>query len=156
MKIEEFKEEIDSIGFYNDKDLRVEESQFEYVIKDGSIFLATVSKLTTYLIDENYVGFMELTEGLRRDLLDAMYKFASTPLDEREDEKKYYLKHRFLENGNCRYLNYDKEFQELYLNDRAQFGEIQTQFTQKEIDEIKERYDTTLDDFEQIEVAEWQ
>lgn len=76
-------------------------------------------------------------------------------IEEREKEKKYYLKHKFLEYGNCKYLNYDKELQELYLNDRAQFGDIQTQFTQTEIDEIKERYDTTLDDFEQIEVEEW-
>lgn len=87
-------------------------------------------------------------------VIKAAVELAETPPEEREKEKKYYLKHRFLENGNCRYLNYDKEFQELYLNDRAQFGEIQTQFTQEEIDEIKEKYDTTLGDFEIIEVEE--
>lgn len=152
MKIEEFKEIIDTIGFYEKLNLEVEEGDFDFLIKLNHKTCATVSKSTLYCIDTYYKYFEELSDNVRANLLDVMNKLAETPLEEREKEKKYYLKHRFLENGNCRYLNYDKEFQELYLNDRAQFGEIQTQFTQKEIDEIKERYDTTLDDFEQIEV----
>ena len=72
---------------------------------------------------------------------------------ERESEKKKYLRHRFLEANLFNYLNLDYGFQELSLNSKSQIHR-QTQFTQKEIDEIKEKYDTDLKDFEIIEVEE--
>ncbi|MFR7350494.1 hypothetical protein [Peptoniphilus sp.] len=71
---------------------------------------------------------------------------------ERENGKKYYLRHRFLEADFCNYLNRHYKFKELYLNDKSQLAGMQTQFTQKEINEIKKRYNTDLKDFEQIEV----
>lgn len=74
---------------------------------------------------------------------------------ERENEKKYYLRHRFLEVDFFNYLNRDYGFPELYLNSKAQIAGKQTQFTQEEIEDIKEKYKTTLDDFEQIEVEKW-
>lgn len=67
---------------------------------------------------------------------------------------KYYLRHRFLEAGFFNYLNRDYRFPELFLNSEAQIHK-QTQFTQKEINEIKEKYHTDLKDFEIIEVEEW-
>lgn len=84
----------------------------------------------------------------------AAMNYAKTAPEERGEEKKYYLKHRFLENEKCSYLNYDHNFQELNLNDRTQSKEIQTKFTQREIDEIKESYDTDLKDFAIIEVED--
>ena len=74
---------------------------------------------------------------------------------EREEEKKYYLRHRFLEVDFFNYVNRDYGFPELYLNSKAQIAGKQTQFTQEEIDEIKKRYNTDLKDFEQIEVEYW-
>lgn len=71
----------------------------------------------------------------------------------REEEKKYYLRHRFLEAHFFNYLNLNYGFQELFLSSKSQIGK-QTQFTQKEIDEIKEKYHTDLKDFEIIEVEE--
>lgn len=88
------------------------------------------------------------------EILTSAIAYAETPLDERQEEKKYYLKHRFLEHHNYSYLNYDQKLQKLYLNDKVRIDYVQTQFTQKEIDEIKEKYDTTLDDFKIIEVEE--
>ena len=67
---------------------------------------------------------------------------------------KYYLRHRFLEVDFFNYLNRDWGFPELYLNSKSQVGGKQTQFTQAEIEEIKEKYETDLKDFEQIEVKE--
>ena len=73
---------------------------------------------------------------------------------ERENEKKYHLRHRFLEVDFFNYLNRDYGFPELFLNSKSQIHK-QTQFTQKEIDEIKEKYNTDLKDFEIIEVEKW-
>lgn len=88
------------------------------------------------------------------EVIKAAMELAETPPDERQEEKKYYLKHRFLGHRNYSYLNYDQKLQKLYLNDKVRIDYVQTQFTQEEIDEIKEKYKTTLDDFEQIEVEE--
>lgn len=155
MKIEEFKNEIDSIGFYNDRNLEVAEDDYSFNIKDDGRIIATVNKLKRYTMDTTYAGFEKLTEGLRRDLLDAMYKFASTSLDEREEEKKYYLRHKFLSSSNrIRFLNRELVIGNWFLAEKNYFDGYQTHFTQKEIDEIKEKYDTTLDDFELIEVED--
>lgn len=89
------------------------------------------------------------------DMLHAAMQYASTSLENRQPEKKYYLKHRFLsEEGGRNYLNYDHSLRELNLSDIGQSKSIQTQFTETEIDEIEEKYDTDLQDFEIIEVEE--
>lgn len=89
-------------------------------------------------------------------VIKAAFKLAETPIKEREEEKKYYLKHSFM----CgfekdTFLNVDDLNRAVYLGSNVQSSSIQTQFTQAEIEDIKEKYKTTLDDFEQIEVEEW-
>lgn len=76
-------------------------------------------------------------------------------IDEREPEKKYYLKHKFLSDycGGS-FLNQYLEIDDWILDNKAHSSSCKTQFTQAEIDRIKENYNTTLDDFEQIEVEE--
>lgn len=112
MKISEFKQAIDSIGFYNNMDLKVTEDSFDFCIEHGTRTLATVSKVKTCLIDMGYVGFGELTEALRQDLLDVMYKFASTPIPEREEEKRYIipLPHLVTTDGEQQYLTHNGGF----------------------------------------------
>ena len=70
MRISEFKEAIDSIGFYNEMDLTVTEDDSGFCIQDGSILLAFVSKSTTGMVGTNYQYFKELEERLRQDLFD--------------------------------------------------------------------------------------
>lgn len=52
------------------------------------------------------------------------------------------------------FLNVDDLNRAVYLGNNAQSSSIQTQFTQEEIDEIKEKCHTDLKDFEIIEVEE--
>ena len=112
MKIEEFKEEIDSIGFYNDKDLKVTEDHFDFCVQNGSTMLATVSKSTTGIIDTNYQWFAETEEGLRKDLFDVIYKFASTSIPEREEQKRYIipLPNLVTTDGEQQYLTHNGSF----------------------------------------------
>lgn len=154
MKIKQFKECIKRIADIHGVDLVFTENEFNFYIVSGPKQYATVSKSEPYLMNTGYPVFKELEENLRGDLLEVLYKLADTPISERQEEKKYYLKHRFLEDGNCSYLNYDQDFKELYLNDRSQFREMKTQFTQEEIDRMKVKYDTDLKDFEIIAVDE--
>ncbi|WP_277220693.1 hypothetical protein [Peptoniphilus vaginalis] len=89
------------------------------------------------------------------EFLTSALAYAETPLEERQEENKYYLKHRFLSDGcgEC-FLNYDLVSDDWRLNNKTPSIGYKTQFTQEEIDEIKGKYKTTLDDFEQIEVEE--
>ena len=109
-------------------------------------------------ISETEIGVIDICMSLLFPwdfkIVKAAMDYAETPLDERQEEKRYYLRHKFLEIADCNYLNYDHSLRELNLSDMGQPKSIQTQFTQAEIDEIKEKYDTDLKDFEIIEVTE--
>ncbi|WP_277220691.1 hypothetical protein [Peptoniphilus vaginalis] len=154
MKIEEFKEIIDTIGFYKKLNLEVEEDDFDFLIKLNHKTCATVSKSTLYCIDTYYKNFEELSDNVRANLLDVMNKLAETPPEERKDEKKYYLRHKLLYGGSINYLNLDNSTKWWKLNNKSQNDYTQTQFTQEEIDGIKKGYDVDLKDFEIIEVED--
>lgn len=112
MRISEFKEAIDSIGFYNEMDLTVIEDDSGFCIQDGSILLAFVSKSTTGMVGTHYQYFKELEERLRQDLFDVICKFASTPIPEREDKKRYIvpLPHLVTTDGEQQYLTHKNGF----------------------------------------------
>lgn len=89
------------------------------------------------------------------NMIKASVKFVETPIDERGEEKKYYLKHRWLRClGGCALLHESTKFHTFVL--MGGFGEVpkdyKMKFTQKEIDEIKEKYNTDLSDFVMVEV----
>ena len=153
MRIRQFKDKVGDIAFQHNVDLEVTEDEFDFCIECGARTVATVSKSRRYLIDTGYVGFGELLEKLRQDLLDVLYELASTPLNERKDVKRYMLKHRFLGSTFMNYLTYHANNGRLTLSMDTSSGLKQTQFTQEEIEEIKKKYSTDLSDFKQIEVT---
>lgn len=116
MKTKEFKKTIESIGLYYDKYLRVEEGSYvlyiEIQIEGEFKIIATVNKSTNYLIGINYQCFSEMEERLRQSLLDAIYKFTSTPPDERQEEKRYIipLPNLTTSNGEQLYLTHQGNF----------------------------------------------
>ena len=88
------------------------------------------------------------------NMIKASVKFAETPLDEREEEKKYYLRHKWIK-GTCdNYLNFYKSRTGYVINDKTETNTCKTQFTRKEIDEIKKKHNTDLSDFYEDEVEE--
>lgn len=153
MKYKEFKDKINKIANDYNLNLEVTRDMNNIYVKVGDLLCATVSTVKRFFMSID-PGALYFNVEARQEIFEALYELSKTPIEERQDVKKYYLKHRFLEDGSRSYLNSDYRFQELYLNGSDQFEEIQTQFTQEEIDEIKEKYKTTLDDFEQIEVED--
>ncbi len=152
MKIKEFKKEITDIGAKYNLDLEVTEDEYDFCIKSGTTPLASISKSTTYLVIAGYAGYGKLEERLRRDLLNVMYKLASTPIDEREPEKKYYISSKLTPNDDGRFLfkDYDN-IDSLVWGDRRCDNNT---FTQDEINYIKKKFDTNLNDFNVEEVEE--
>jgi len=90
-------------------------------------------------------------------LFDLLIEYAKTPIDKREEEKKFYLKHRWLKSGGL-YMyvkHHTKPYGEEYELVSCTYGEINDmQYTIKEIEEIEEKFDTDLKDFELVEVEE--
>lgn len=89
-------------------------------------------------------------------VIKAAIKLAETPTGERIPEEKFYLKHRWMKYaGNKdteKYYNLNTATNLPYLGSKVQDEENQTEFTKKEIEEIKKKYKTSLEDYELVEV----
>lgn len=75
----------------------------------------------------------------------------------KEQEQKYYIAHRWINTDGFGFINWDKENNCMGLSNTLYSGDYdnyQTQFTLLEIEELKEKYNTTLEDFEIIPVKE--
>lgn len=87
-------------------------------------------------------------------VIKAAIKLAETPTGERIPEEKFYLKHRWMKYaGNKdveKYYNLHIETKLPYLGSKVQDESNKTEFTKKEIEEIKKKYKTSLEDFELV------
>lgn len=116
--------------------------------------IASINLDEKFNIDTDYVAFRnDLTEYEKERVYVLLTKLAETEPQDREEEKKFYLKHKWLV-GYCNYLNFYIPNNNYKLNDKSSMKDFKTQFTQAEIDEIKERFNTNLDDFEQVPVED--
>lgn len=93
--------------------------------------------------------------------LDELYKlcfeYANTPVMDRNEEKKFLIKHKYLvSKANCQVNLAKNKEKNVYrvINCKVDNLVYQVQFTKKEIEEIKEKLDTDLKDFELVEVKE--
>ena len=104
-----------------------------------------------------YSEFSEcLSEELQEKLYSLIDEYARTPLDEREEQERFYLQFTtMINNGAAIFLNYNTTNDSLGLSTRDQTLRYQAEFTQKEIDDIKEKFGVTLSDFRQIPVDEY-
>lgn len=71
-----------------------------------------------------------------------MAELAMTPLDERAEEKKYYVK---IFSGKLGYLNINIFSNEVTTESKIEMSSIKTKFTLKEIEQLKQREDIALD-----------
>lgn len=127
------------------------------VVKDEYGYnLAYVNKTTLTQMSTDYMEWDGVYDEDKTKLFDLIVEYAKTPVNEREEEKKFYLKHRWFKPSPIykNYLNYWIGNDEYWLDYKNESKEIQTQFTLKEIDEIKEKFNTDLGDFKKTEVKE--
>ena len=89
MKYSEFKTEVEKMGFVVEDEgvpIYVDKS------KDGET-LVSIGKHKRFWLDPGWSGFNNLTEDQQLKLYDLAYELAKTPLAEREEEKRYYLRY---------------------------------------------------------------
>lgn len=154
MRTKEFIKKIEDLGF------NIEEYSDTYCPEYDSyeIFLdcnlvAVVFKNVIYSFDTAKTSFDELENKLKTPLYYLIRSYAETPIDEREEPRKYYLRYKWI-NADYNYLNYDCRLDVYGLDRILSFNWIKGKFTLEEIEDIKEKYDTKLEDFEIVEVEE--
>lgn len=133
MKTNEFIKEVEAIGF------NVSEGEGIIYVRNGEIgkYLADVSTNCLYMLDTDYDGALELSEDKRHKLFKLLTEYASTPIEERKEEKKYryYLKDTTglkLNHGNLLYKQ--KGFNNFMFDiDNFNRDEIECEFTHREL-----------------------
>lgn len=146
MLTKDFMKEVQKLGF------ETLENTESISILYGCGKVAYVYKNEIFSVGTGYIPFDNLSKELQEKLYNLIDKYARTPLDEREEPEKFYLKINMMTRNGCDYLNYYKEEAILMLDVRLETYYAQTQFTQKEIDEMKVKFGVTLSDFEQIPI----
>lgn len=91
-----------------------------------------------------YIGFPEAFSSIPfcKQLYTILAELASTPLNERLEEKKQYV---HVLKGHNGYLNIDISTGKMSLDDVIEIGAVKTKFTDKDIEQLKQRYDIPLD-----------
>ena len=84
------------------------------------------------------------------ELIKIIAEYLNTPVSEREEEKKYYLRQIGINEYN-NYLNLEYDTQSCYVSSNEEFYDYKTKFTQEEIDNMPECY-THPAVWEQVEV----
>lgn len=90
MRTKQFIEQIEELGF-TAKELRGSNA-WGVLVRGTGAFLATVSSTARYSRDTRYTTFMALPDSDKRDLLDVVEEYSDTPVEDREDLKRYRLK----------------------------------------------------------------
>ena len=148
MKTKEFIKRVKELGY----DIEISEENV-FIKRDGFI-IVRISRISMYIM-RIYTCFKVKHT---KELFDLCTEYARTPIEEREEEKKYYLQkmRSFYDADYNEKLAFLNVFNDKYfvLNNSKQGNCYKSQFTQKEIDKIKEEQHTDLSEFKQIPVEE--
>lgn len=147
MKTKEFIKRVEELGF------KVNRTVAQIDIIARSFTIAKVYTNRRYSI--NTFNFVNIEWENQDKLFDLIVEYAMTPIEDREEEKKFYLRHMYFKNWNDRqYFTFDYIHKCVYVRSKLSTCRAMQQFTEKEIEKIKEKYNTDLKDFELVEVKE--
>lgn len=155
MKINELK----TIAKENDYELK-EEKEIEQITLERKVtfdgFISNVITISSAMKDLIFIKSKHC-DNKDFNMIKAAVEFAETAIEDREEEKKFRLKHKWITSGGF-YMyvtHHTKPYGEVYELLSWRYGEINgMQFTLKEIEKIKKEFNTDLKDFEMVEVEE--
>lgn len=124
--------------------------------KEFGNVIATIYEDATFKFSTEYYAWNAISYSEQKIILSYIMGYVATPVDEREEEKKFYLRHRYFRfhNGSSKYLGMDLVKDNPDLCSKITYRWTKNQFTEKEIDEIKEKFNTDLKDFKPEEVED--
>ena len=149
MKYTEFKAEVENMGF-----VVIDSGAPIYVRKDkDGETIMSIYVHSRFRLDPGWRGFSKLTEDQQLKVYDLACQLAKTPLAEREEEKRYWLRldvpaMSSKQAWSVYYLNKHKEAKMYRLGSDAASISWQTIFTESEIAEMD------ITGFEKVEVTE--
>lgn len=133
MKTKEFIKKLNDLGY------NVKETEHKMIIRKEFTHLAVIDK-------ENIYGFKYFYHN-DKDLFKLCVDYTSTPIEEREEEKRYYLRKFNKKFYEGEYLNRNINYNRWLLGDNIENVNYKTKFTWKEIEKIKKKYNTELCEF---------
>ena len=148
MKYSEFKREVEKL------DWCVTGNKYEvHVLNHGGGKLMVIDKTDTHMLDPNHISYVTLTHEDKSVLLDLSVKLAKTPLAEREEEKRYWLRKipipLLKESDDLWYYEpINKLFKPGVDRDRTDNEKYKSIFTESEISQMD------ITGFEKVEVSE--
>ena len=152
MKTKEFIKRVDELGFEINENNYLDGTNYLVIRDSFSVTMCHVAINKLFEMDIRFSEYMSET------LVDLIVEYAKTPVEDREEEKKFYLRHRFLtsllRDMKYSFINYDTKYNDIYLSSNEALDYVKTKFTLKDIEEIKEKFNTDLADFELVEVKE--
>lgn len=147
MKTKEFIKRVEELGY------EINEKNFLDSIICLIISNSFGRKVGYVAINKLFEMNIRPDECMSKELFDLVVEFAKTPIEDREEENKFYLRHKWLRNNDFNYLCFDEDYQNYTLS-TCYSREWKRQFTEKEIEELKQTFNTDLNDFEMVEVED--
>ncbi|MDU2574771.1 MAG: hypothetical protein E7C94_02455 [Finegoldia magna] len=150
MKTKEFAKKVKDLGY------KIVEGRFD----NGANYFKIIRPdgiTDSYVAIDKFLEMSVYSNLVNEELFDLVVEYAKTPIKDREEEKRYYLKHRYLQSSFTNlndFLSYSASDNKLALSNGINFPKYKTHFTLKEIEEIKEKFDTDLSDYELVKVEE--
>lgn len=152
MKTKEFIKRVEELGY------SFSSSYYCWEIRNKKNHLiAVVSKDVLYKISTDSAYWDVIPDEDKNKLLELIVEFASTPVEDREEEEKFLIQHKYLVSKNLLPVNLAwNKLKDVYrsINLKVDNHIYQAQFTFKEYEEIKKKLNTDLADFELVEVKD--
>lgn len=163
MKTKEFIEKVEKLGFtieyYKNPFSNVKSRDYDLItIYHKDRILVKVWTNCKYAISTISDGHFCFINGYDVDKLYKLcFEYTSTPVEDREEEKKFLIKHKYLVSKNLLPVNLAwNKLKDVYrsINLKVDNHIYQAQFTFKEYEEIKKKLNTDLADYELVEVED--
>lgn len=159
MKTKEFIKKVKKLGFcieyyknpFSNVGLRCDYDLFTIYLEDKDLVeIWTNCRYAISTISDGHSCYLDGYDV--EELYKLCFEYASTPVEDREEEKEFYLKHKWIKGCAIMYLYRNELNGYCYLGENKCRPHKQRRFTLKDIEEIKEKFNTDLNDFELIEV----
>lgn len=141
----EFMKKVKELGFV----VREIDNYISIYDNDG-ILIAETYAFDRFIINTSRPHFILLPEDLKEALFNLLSEYTSTPTEDKKEPERFYFEFKGARMIPSKYLSYNKHYDYITVDTVCETDVTQTRFTQKEIDEIKEKFGLTLSDFEQL------
>lgn len=155
MKTSELKYHLKRLSEEIDIDIKIEKVPLEDTleIRVNRYYFAKINKSSVGNFSVKLESFHSLSERAYVKLLSIIANYSSTPVEEREDDKKYCLVMQEIASG-VNVLNLSKSNKSIFIGSRIETPAHKTKFTESEIEKYGLQKFVNNELFELVEVKE--